>query len=77
LRQAKDEAEREIAAYKAEREAEFRRKIEEDSTTSAGNLQRLTEESNAEVKAIQANIAKKKDQVLALLMHDVEAVFDK
>lgn len=76
LRQAKDEAEREIATYKAEREAEFRRKLEEDSTTSAGNLQKLTEETKKQVLEIQESIAKRKEDVLAVLMHDVETVFE-
>lgn len=70
LKQAKDEAEREIAAYKTEREAEFRRKVSEDSSSSQDNVTRLAEESARAVKAIQDSVMqKKKDVVDMLLLH--------
>ncbi|EFN56352.1 hypothetical protein CHLNCDRAFT_57605 [Chlorella variabilis] len=74
LKQAKTEAEREIAAFKAEREAEFKRKVAEDSSSSQGNVAKLTEESSKAVTSIQSSIASKKKEVLDLLMHHVTTV---
>lgn len=74
LKQAKDEAQREIGSYKAEREAEFRRKVTEDSSSSQDNVTRLAEDSARAVKSIQDSVATKKKDVLDLLLHHVTTV---
>ncbi|GAB4817457.1 hypothetical protein N2152v2_004503 [Parachlorella kessleri] len=74
LKQAKDEADKEIAAYKAERETEFQRKMASDSSSSQENVVRLGEESSRAVKAIQDSIQQKKKEVLKLLLDHVTSV---
>lgn len=74
MKQAKNEAEREVAAYKAAREAEFKRKIEEDSSSSQENVAKLTAEADKAVAAIQQSIASKKGLVLDLLLKQVQNV---
>ncbi|KAI3426227.1 hypothetical protein D9Q98_008603 [Chlorella vulgaris] len=74
LKQAKDEAEREIIAYKREREAEFKRKVSDDSSSSQDNVTRLGEESAQAVQAIQESIASKKKDVMEMLMYHVTTV---
>ena len=74
MKQAKEEAEREVAAYKAEREAEFKRKQAEDSNSNRENLERLNEESERAVAAIKESIASKKEQVIELLLKQVKTV---
>lgn len=74
LKQAKDEADREISFYKADRETEFKRKVADDSSSSQENVVRLGEESAKAVKAIQESIQQKKNDVLSLLLSHVTAV---
>ena len=74
LKKAKEEAEREVTAYKAEREAEFKRKMAEDSTSSKEHLERLNAESDRAVAAIKESIASKREQVVALLLKQVQSV---
>ncbi|KAI7838338.1 hypothetical protein COHA_007906 [Chlorella ohadii] len=74
LKQAKDEAEREIAVFKSEREAEFKGKVTDHSSSSDANVTRLADESARAVKAIQDSVQHKKKEVLDLLMHHVTTV---
>ncbi len=74
LKQAKDEAEKEVAAYKAEREAEFRQKVAEDTTSNRENVERLEAESERAIAEIRTNVNAKKEQVLSLLLGQVQAV---
>ncbi|PSC70388.1 transmembrane ATPase [Micractinium conductrix] len=74
LKQAKEEAEREIAAFKAEREADFKRKVNDHGSSSQDNVVRLAEQSSKAVQGIQESIGQKKKHVLDLLMHHVTEV---
>lgn len=74
MRQAKTEAEREVATYKAEREAEFKRKVEEDSSSSRENVVKLAAEADAAVAAIKVGVEAKKDAVLNMLLTQVKSV---
>ncbi|KAL4438188.1 hypothetical protein ABPG77_010549 [Micractinium sp. CCAP 211/92] len=74
LKQAKDEAEREIAAFKAEREADFKRKVSDHGSSSQDTSVRLAEESSRAVAHIQDAVQQKKKEVLELLMHHVTTV---
>lgn len=74
MKQAKDEAEREVAAYKAEREAEFKRKLADDSTSNQENVARLEAESERAIASIHGSVDSKKEQVLSLLLGQVQAV---
>lgn len=74
LKQAKEEAERDIAAYKAEREAEFKRKVSADSSSSQDTVAQLAEESARAVAGIQAAVAAKKGEVMDMLLRHVTNV---
>lgn len=74
LKQAKHEAESEIAAFKAEREAEFKRKVSDHGSSSQDNVARLTEESGRAVEHIKDSVQMKRKEVLNLLMHHVTTV---
>lgn len=74
LKQAKDEADKEIAAYKAQRERDFQSKIATDSSSSQENVTRLGEESSKAVSAVQASIQERKQEVLKLLLDHVTTV---
>ncbi|GAX81554.1 hypothetical protein CEUSTIGMA_g13952.t1 [Chlamydomonas eustigma] len=68
LRQAKAEAEKEIAAYRAEREGAYQKKIAESSSGSQATFQRLTTETALTVQNIQADVKAKKQQIVDMLM---------
>lgn len=64
----------EVAAFKAEREAEFKRKVAEDSASGQLTAAALAEESDRAVAAIKESIAAKKDAVLKMLLDEVMTV---
>lgn len=68
LKQAKQEAEREIKAYKAQREEQYQKRISDDSTSSGANVKRLESESASTVKTIEKSIASKKKEVVDTLL---------
>jgi len=74
LKEAKEEAERDVAAYKKEREEEFSKKIADDSSSNKENASRMHAESEKAVEAIQKSIASKKEEVLKMLLSQVETV---
>ncbi|PNH05757.1 V-type proton ATPase subunit G [Tetrabaena socialis] len=74
LRQAKVEAEKEIAAYRAEREGAYQKKISEGSTGSVATFQRLQSETALAVQKIQADVKAKKSDVMDMLMNYVTGV---
>ncbi|KAI6667992.1 hypothetical protein NL676_003728 [Syzygium grande] len=49
LRQAKEEAEKEIIAFRAQMEGEFQRKVAESSGDSGANVQQLEQQTEAKV----------------------------
>ncbi|KAI6679038.1 hypothetical protein NL676_039834 [Syzygium grande] len=49
LRQAKEEAEKEIIAFRAQMEVEFQRKVAESSGDSGANVQQLEQQTEAKV----------------------------
>ena len=71
MKQAKEEAEHEVAAYKAEREAEFKRKIADDINSSQEHIASLNAESDRAVAAIKDSVGSKKDKVIDMLMTQV------
>uniref|UniRef100_A0A7S3VT47 V-type proton ATPase subunit G n=1 Tax=Dunaliella tertiolecta TaxID=3047 RepID=A0A7S3VT47_DUNTE len=71
LREAKTEAEKEIAAYRAEREGLYQKKVSEGSSGSQATLQRLTQETGVEVAKVQDDVKAKKQQVVDMLYDHV------
>ncbi|CAK9193937.1 unnamed protein product [Sphagnum jensenii] len=74
LRQAKEEADREVAQYRAQRESEFRKKLAETSGDSGSNVKRLEAETNQKIQRLTAEANKIAPEVTALLMKYVTTV---
>ncbi|KFM27383.1 V-type proton ATPase subunit G [Auxenochlorella protothecoides] len=74
LKQAKDEADREVQAYKAQREEDFKRRQTDDSSASEESARNLIEEAEATVRSVQQSIQDKKEDVLKLLLKHVTTV---
>uniref|UniRef100_A0A7S0RMW3 V-type proton ATPase subunit G n=1 Tax=Chlamydomonas leiostraca TaxID=1034604 RepID=A0A7S0RMW3_9CHLO len=68
LRQAKAEAEREIAAYRAEREGAYQKKLSEGTSGAQATAQRLANDTALQIQNIQAAVKAKKAQVVDLLV---------
>ncbi|GBF97687.1 transmembrane ATPase [Raphidocelis subcapitata] len=68
LRQAKAEAEREIAAYKAEREGAYQKKLAETTSGAAATSDRLHKETELAIKQVQADVTASKKAVVDMLV---------
>ena len=74
LKQAKAEAEAEIAAYKAQREAQFQIFSKERMGDSAGHSTSLAKTTEAELATIGSDVAKNKGAVIDMLLKSVTTV---
>ncbi|XP_022132168.1 V-type proton ATPase subunit G3 [Momordica charantia] len=69
LKQAKDEAEREVAQYRANMEAEYQKKVTE--TNSGSYAQRLEEETNAKINNLKESSDRVSKDVVDMLLRYV------
>lgn len=74
LKQAKAEAEAEIAAYKASREAQFQIFSKERMGDSAGHSTSLAKTTEAELATIATDVTKNKQAVIDMLLKSVTTV---
>ncbi|CAA7409127.1 unnamed protein product [Spirodela intermedia] len=74
LKQAKDEAEKEIAEYRAQVEAEFQKKVLESSGDSGSNVKRLAVETDAKIEQLRLEAARISHDVVKMLLHNVTAM---
>uniref|UniRef100_A0ACD5UU55 Uncharacterized protein n=1 Tax=Avena sativa TaxID=4498 RepID=A0ACD5UU55_AVESA len=74
LRQAKEEAEREIAEYRAQMEAEFQKKLAETSGDSGANVKRLEQETNEKIEQLKQQAASISPEVIQMLLRHVTTV---
>ncbi|KAG6551434.1 hypothetical protein Mapa_007080 [Marchantia paleacea] len=74
LRQAKEEAEREIAAFRAQRDAEFKKKQELSSGSVDSNVKRLEEETDAKIERLKEEASSKSHEVTSFLLKFVTTV---
>ncbi|CAN6250023.1 unnamed protein product [Urochloa humidicola] len=74
LRQAKEEAEREIAEYRSQMEAEFQRKVAESSGDSGANVKRLEQETAAKIEQLNQQAASISPEVIQMLLRHVTTV---
>ena len=74
LKQAKAEAEAEIAAYKASRDAQFKIFSDERMGDSAGHSSDLAKSTKAELDQINSDVQKNKDKVIKMLLSSVTTV---
>ncbi|CAF2103680.1 V-type proton ATPase subunit G1 [Brassica rapa] len=74
LKQAKEEAEKEIAEYKAKIEQDFQRKLEETSGDSGANVKRLEQETDAKIEQLKNEASRISEDVVAMLLKHVTTV---
>lgn len=74
LRQAKEEAEREIAEFRAQMEAEYQRKLAESSGDSGANVKRLEQETNTKIEQLKAQASSISPEVVQMLLKCVTTV---
>ncbi|KAK3003528.1 hypothetical protein RJ639_015671 [Escallonia herrerae] len=74
LKQAKEEAEKEIAEFRAQMEAEFQRKVAESSGDSGANVKRLEKETDEKIIHLKTEAARISHDVVQMLLKHVTAV---
>ncbi|CAL5363490.1 hypothetical protein CsSME_00000589 [Camellia sinensis var. sinensis] len=74
LKQAKEEAEKEIAEFRAQMEAEFQRKVAESSGDSGANVKRLELETEAKIQHLKTQAARISHDVAQMLLRHVTTV---
>ncbi|GMN51094.1 hypothetical protein TIFTF001_020249 [Ficus carica] len=74
LKQAKEEAEKEIAEFRAKMEAEFQRKLAESSGDSGANVKRLEQETEAKIRHLKNEATRISLYVVEMLLKYVTTV---
>ncbi|KAL6952695.1 V-type proton ATPase subunit G 1 [Sarracenia purpurea var. burkii] len=74
LKQAKEEAEKEIADFRAQMEAEFQRKVAESSGDSGANVKRLELETEAKIHHLKTEVSRISQDVVQMLLRHVTTV---
>ncbi|KAL4325460.1 hypothetical protein GQ457_11G008930 [Hibiscus cannabinus] len=74
LRQAKEEAEKEIAEYRAQVEYQFQKKVAESSGDSGANVKRLEIETDAKINHLKNEAARISHDVVGMLLKNVTTV---
>ncbi|XP_038708114.1 V-type proton ATPase subunit G1-like [Tripterygium wilfordii] len=74
LKQAKDEAERDVALYRSNLEQEFQKKIHETSGSSGSTVKRLEEETEVKIKNLNDSTSRVSPDVVNTLIKYVVTV---
>ncbi|KAG9445582.1 hypothetical protein H6P81_011710 [Aristolochia fimbriata] len=74
LKQAKEEAEKEAAEFRARLEAEFQRKVAESSGDSGSNVKRLEQETEAKIHHLKSEADRISHDVVQMLLKYVTTV---
>ncbi|PSS31827.1 V-type proton ATPase subunit G like [Actinidia chinensis var. chinensis] len=74
LRQAKEEAEREVANYRSHLDAEYQNKISESSGSCGSTAKQLEEETEIKIKNLKETAAKVSPDVVGMLIKYVTTV---
>ncbi|KAE8056139.1 hypothetical protein FH972_012933 [Carpinus fangiana] len=74
LKQAKEEAEKEVALYRSHLEAEFQKKISETSESSGANVKRLEEETEGKIQNLNKSASRISNEVAGMLIKYVTTV---
>ncbi|KAG8660801.1 hypothetical protein MANES_02G196400v8 [Manihot esculenta] len=67
LKQAKDEAEKDVAAYKSKLESEHQKKLSETSGSSGTTVKRLEEETQVKIKQLKESASKVQPEIIATI----------
>ncbi|XP_057438333.1 V-type proton ATPase subunit G1-like [Lotus japonicus] len=74
LKQAKEEAEKDIAEYRAHLEHEFQKKVSASSGDSGANVKRLEQETDAKIQHLKTEAGRISQDVVAMLLKYVTTV---
>ncbi|XP_021295654.1 V-type proton ATPase subunit G1-like [Herrania umbratica] len=74
LKQAKEEAEKEITEFRAQAEYEFQKKVAESSGDSGANVKRLELETDAKINHLKNEAARISHDVVQMLLKHVTTV---
>lgn len=74
LKQAKEEAAREVQAYKHQKDAEYERSMQSDVTDNKSLVEKLHKESEEHIARVQQSLVANKGAVLDLLLTQVKTV---
>ncbi|KAK9064103.1 hypothetical protein SSX86_017975 [Deinandra increscens subsp. villosa] len=74
LKQAKEEAEKEVAEFRAQMEADFQRKLAESSGDSGANVKRLEKETEAKIQHLKTEADRISHDVVDMLLKVVTSV---
>ncbi|KAL7170140.1 hypothetical protein ACSBR2_035070 [Camellia fascicularis] len=74
LKQAKEEAEKEVAEYRAQMELEFQRKVTESNGDSGTNVNRLEQETGVKIQYFEMEVGKISHDVNLMLLKHVTTV---
>ncbi|EOY18633.1 hypothetical protein QUC31_006430 [Theobroma cacao] len=74
LKQAKEEAEKEITEFRAQVEYEFQKKVAESSGDSGANVKRLELETDAKINHLKNEAARISQDVVQMLLKHVTTV---
>ncbi|XP_051124401.1 V-type proton ATPase subunit G-like [Andrographis paniculata] len=68
LRQAKEEAEREVANFRSQMEADYQKHISESSGNSDSTVKRLEAETEEKIKSLKEKASKETSEVTKMLL---------
>ncbi|GKV05647.1 hypothetical protein SLEP1_g17634 [Rubroshorea leprosula] len=74
LKEAKEDAEKEIAEYRSQMEARFQGRLAESSGDSGANVKRLEKETEAKIQHLKTEAARISDDVVQMLLKHVTTV---
>ncbi|KAG5523468.1 hypothetical protein RHGRI_035315 [Rhododendron griersonianum] len=74
LKQAKEEAEKEIAEFRAQMDAQFQRKVSESSGDSGANVKRLEKETEGKIHHLKKEAGRISQDVVQMLLRQVTTV---
>ncbi|KAI3748608.1 hypothetical protein L6452_11812 [Arctium lappa] len=74
LKQAKEEAQKEVAEFRAQMEADFQRKLTESSGDSGANVKRLDKETEAKIQHLKIESNRISHDVNKMLLKHVTSV---
>ncbi|MED6131111.1 V-type proton ATPase subunit G1 [Stylosanthes scabra] len=74
LKQAKDEAEKEIAEHRAQLESQFQNKLSETSGDSGANVKRLEQETDSKIHHLKSESSRISGDVVSMLLSYVTTV---
>ncbi|CAN1144047.1 V-type proton ATPase subunit G 1 [Linum perenne] len=74
LKQAKDEAEKEAAEFRAHMEAQFQKKLTDTSGDSGANVKRLEKETEVKIGDLKTEAARISQEVVHMLLRHVTTV---